>query len=94
MNIGIISIQKRKNQVHEMTMFCVYVYVSHNKPFDLFSRRVFWHKYYDTVRHDNQYITFLYTISVEYKIKMLHSYNIYINILIVVTIMKKTRIMQ
>jgi len=61
-----------------MTLFSVYVCVSHYKPLDLFEE-YYSHKYYDTVRHGNQYIVFWCTISVEYKITMLQSNNIYIN---------------
>lgn len=89
MNIGIISFQKKEESGSWDDLVLRVCMVSHNKSLDLFSRRVFWHKYYDTVRHDKQYITFGYIISVQYKITMLQSCNIYINISIVVTIMKK-----
>jgi hypothetical protein len=67
---------------------CMYVsrIISH---LTYFHEEYYWHKYYDTGGNGNQCIMFWYTIYVEYKIKILQSCNIYINISIVVAIMKK-----
>jgi len=54
-----------------------------------FHEEYYWHKYYDSGRHGNQYIMFWYAISLEYEVTILQSYKIYTNISIVVAIMKK-----